>query len=163
LLGGQLAELLLDRGIALRDLLERGGFEPSRPFISRSFCGLRAISILSRALASVRSPQKFCVGVRSPLLDDGPTVPGNAARFFGIQAYYLSGPDRPRMRRFSGPKTDAVVGEAEFIGWVAAYANEHQKPRGLVTGNSGSLRLAVRMPDDGVSTAKVSSLREAFS
>ena len=46
LLGGQLAELLLDRGIALRGLLERGGFEPSRPFISRSFCGLRAISIL---------------------------------------------------------------------------------------------------------------------
>ena len=25
---------------------EKGGFEPSRPFISRSFCGLRAISIL---------------------------------------------------------------------------------------------------------------------
>ena len=32
------------------------------------------------------------------------------------------------MRRFSEPKTDAVVGEAEFIGWVAAYANEHAKP-----------------------------------
>ena len=41
------------------------------------------------------------------------------------------------------------------IDWVAAYANEHAKPpaRGLVTGNSGSL-LAVRMSDDGVSTAK---------
>jgi hypothetical protein len=136
-------------------VVERGGFEPSRPFISRSFCGLRAISILSRALASVRTPKKFCVGVRSPLLDDGPTVPGNAARFFGIQAYYLGGPNRPRMRRFSEPKTAAVVGEAEFIGWVAAYANEHAKPhRGLVTGNSGSLRLAVRMPEDGVSTAR---------
>ena len=60
------------------------------------------------------------------------------------------------MRRFSEPKTDAVVGEAEFIGWVAAYANEHAKPpaHGLVTGNSGSLRLAVRMPEDGVSTAR---------
>jgi len=45
---------------------------------------LRAISILWRALASVRTSKKFCVGVRSPLLDDGPTVPGNAARFFGI-------------------------------------------------------------------------------
>ena len=54
------------------------------PSISRSFCGLRAISILWRALASVRTPKNFCVGVRSPLLDDGPTVPGNAARFFGI-------------------------------------------------------------------------------
>jgi hypothetical protein len=40
-----------------------------------SFSGLRAISILWRALASVRTSKKFCVGVRSPLLDDGPTVP----------------------------------------------------------------------------------------
>jgi hypothetical protein len=46
--------------------------------------GLRAISILWKALASVRTSKKFCVGVRSPLLDDGSTVPGNAARFFGI-------------------------------------------------------------------------------
>jgi hypothetical protein len=49
-----------------------------------SFCGLRALSILWRALASVRTSKKLCVGVRSPLLDDGPTVPGNAVRFFGI-------------------------------------------------------------------------------
>jgi hypothetical protein len=32
------------------------------------------------------------------------------------------------MRRFSEAKTDAVVGEAEFIDWVVAYANEHAKP-----------------------------------
>jgi hypothetical protein len=32
------------------------------------------------------------------------------------------------MRRFSEPKTDAVVGEEEFIDWIAAYANEHSKP-----------------------------------
>jgi hypothetical protein len=59
------------------------------------------------------------------------------------------------MRRFSEPKTDAVIGEAEFIDWVVA-ANEHAKlpARGLVTGNSGGLRLAVRMSDHGVSTAK---------
>ena len=31
------------------------------------------------------------------------------------------------MRRFSEPKTDAVVGEEEFIDWIAAYANEHVK------------------------------------
>ena len=65
-------------------MVEKGGFEPSRPLISRSFCGLRAISILWRALLSVRIFKKFCGGVRSPLLDDGPTVSGNAARFFGI-------------------------------------------------------------------------------
>jgi hypothetical protein len=29
---------------------------------------------------------------------------------------------------FSEPKIDAVVGEAEIINWVAAYANEHAKP-----------------------------------
>ena len=68
------------------------------------------------------------------------------------------------MRRFSEPKTDAVVGEEEFIDWMAAYANEHVKApaRGLVTGNSGSLCLAVRMSDDG-GVGEVSSLREAFS
>ena len=55
------------------------------------------------------------------------------------------------MRRFSEPKTDAVVGEGEFIDWIAAYANEHVKApaRGLVTGNSGSLCLTVRMSDEG--------------
>ena len=31
------------------------------------------------------------------------------------------------MRRFSEPKTAAVVGEAEFIGWVAAYAQRTRK------------------------------------
>ena len=43
------------------------------------------------------------------------------------------------MRRFSEPKTAAAVGEARFIGWVAADAR---------------VRLAVRMPEDKVSTAK---------
>src|ERR1700676_3366119 len=33
------------------------------PSFSRSFCALRAISILWRALASVRTSKKFCVGV----------------------------------------------------------------------------------------------------
>jgi hypothetical protein len=32
------------------------------------------------------------------------------------------------MRRFSEAKTDAVVGEAEFIDWVVGHANEHAKP-----------------------------------
>jgi len=32
------------------------------------------------------------------------------------EAYYLGGPSSPRMRRFSEPKTAAVVGGAEFIG-----------------------------------------------
>jgi hypothetical protein len=105
----------------------QGGFEPSRPFISRSFRGLRAISILWKALASVRTSKKFCVGVRSPFLYDGSTVPGNAARFFGIYAYYLGVPSSPSMRRFSEQRTDALVGEAEIICWIAAYANEHAK------------------------------------
>jgi hypothetical protein len=60
-------------------LAEKGGFEPSRLFISRSFYGLRAISTLWKALASVRTSKKFCVGVGSPLLDDGPGVPAVAS------------------------------------------------------------------------------------
>ena len=68
------------------------------------------------------------------------------------------------MRRFSEPKTDAVVGEAEFIDWVVAYANEHAKlsARGPYTGNSGSL-LAVRMFRRRGEYCEVSSLREVFS
>ena len=54
------------------------------------------------------------------------------------------------MRRFSEPKTDAVVGEEEFIDWILPMPTNTQSPAGgLVTGNSGSLRLAVRMSDEG--------------
>jgi hypothetical protein len=68
----QLQNKWLEKGdLNLRDLHFRGRSRVLR-------------AILWGALASVRASKKFCVGVRSPLLDDGPTVPGNAACFFGI-------------------------------------------------------------------------------
>jgi hypothetical protein len=72
------------------------------------------------------------------------------------EAYYLGGRSSPRMREFFEPKTAAVVGGAEFIGWMAAHAQRTRKaPRPWTSDwKLGSLRVAVRMPEDGVSTAR---------
>jgi hypothetical protein len=67
------------------------------------------------------------------------------------------------MRGFSEPKTAAVVGEAEFIGWVAAYANEHAKPpwtSDWKLGESPPGRPDARGRSE---YGEVSSLREVFS
>lgn len=59
----------------------------------------------------------------------------------------------------------AVVGEAEFIEWVAAYANEHAKPpaRGLVTGKPGESASSGPDVRRRGECGEVSSLREVFS